>query len=91
MNRKLETKVAVVTGVGTGLEAGKHFEAEGARVFITGPATRHPQDSDEVLENTRNRPAEFYFNGTCLVRSIFCGAFRKVPFFLRHLWCALAE
>ncbi len=52
---------------------------------------RSYQDSDPALEDTRNRVAEIYFNGTCLVRSILCGAFRKVPFFLSHLWCALVE
>jgi NAD(P)-dependent dehydrogenase (short-subunit alcohol dehydrogenase family) len=38
MNRKLESKVAVVTGgsAGIGLGAAKRFAAEGARVFITG-------------------------------------------------------
>ena len=43
----------------------------------------------QLLEETRSRGAEFYFNGTCLVRAIFSGRFQKVPFFLRHLWCAL--
>jgi NAD(P)-dependent dehydrogenase (short-subunit alcohol dehydrogenase family) len=38
MNRKLENKVAVITGgsAGIGLGAAKRFGAEGARVFITG-------------------------------------------------------
>jgi len=38
MNRKLESKVAVVTGgsAGIGLGVAKRFAAEGARVFITG-------------------------------------------------------
>ena len=42
-----------------------------------------------LLEETRNRAAECYFNGTCLVRAISSGRFQKIPFFLRHLWCAL--
>jgi hypothetical protein len=49
------------------------------------------QTSDELLKGTRNRVGEVYLNGSCLVRWIFCGAFRKVPFFFRHLWCAFAE
>jgi NAD(P)-dependent dehydrogenase (short-subunit alcohol dehydrogenase family) len=38
MNRKLESKVAVVTGgsAGIGFGAAKRFAEEGARVFITG-------------------------------------------------------
>ncbi len=38
MSRKLEGKVAVVTGgsSGIGLGAAKAFAAEGAQVFITG-------------------------------------------------------
>jgi 3-oxoacyl-ACP reductase-like protein len=38
MNRKLENKVAVVTGGGAGIGFGaaKRFAEEGARVFITG-------------------------------------------------------
>lgn len=52
---------------------------------------RSYQDSELVPESSRNRVAEIYFNGRCLFRSIFSGAFRKVPFFLSHLWCALVE
>jgi hypothetical protein len=44
-----------------------------------------------TLEEARDRMAELYLNGTCLVRSILSGSFRKVPFFLRHLWWALAK
>jgi hypothetical protein len=44
----------------------------------------------QMLEETRSRASEFYFNGTCLVRAVFSGRFRKIPFFMRHLWCALA-
>jgi len=38
MSKKLEGKIAVVTGgsAGIGLRAAKEFAAEGARVFITG-------------------------------------------------------
>jgi hypothetical protein len=45
----------------------------------------------QMLEETRSRAAEFYFNGACLVRAIFGRKFRKIPFFLRHLWCAITE
>jgi NAD(P)-dependent dehydrogenase (short-subunit alcohol dehydrogenase family) len=48
MNRKLENKVAVVTGgsAGIGLGAAKRFAAEGARVFITG---RRQSELDKAL------------------------------------------
>jgi hypothetical protein len=42
-----------------------------------------------MLEETRTRAAEFYFNSTCLVRVVLSRKFRKIPFFLRHLWSAL--
>jgi hypothetical protein len=41
-----------------------------------------------MLEDSRSRAAELYFNGTCLIRAVYSGRFQKVPFFLRHLWCA---
>jgi hypothetical protein len=44
----------------------------------------------QMLKETRSRAAEFYFNGTCLVHAVLSLRFRKIPFFLRHLWCALA-
>jgi hypothetical protein len=44
-----------------------------------------------MLEKTRSRAAEFYFNGACLVRALFSRNFRKIPFFLQHLWCAVAR
>jgi NAD(P)-dependent dehydrogenase (short-subunit alcohol dehydrogenase family) len=48
MNRKLENKVAIVTGgsAGIGLGAAKRFAAEGARVFITG---RRQSELDKAL------------------------------------------
>ena len=45
----------------------------------------------QIIEKTRSRSAEFYFNGSCLVRAIFSGRFRKIPFFIQHLWYALAR
>ena len=92
MNRKLGDKIAVVArgSAGIGFDRAQRFAPDAARAFITG-AARHSQRLDTVVEHTRNRAAEFYLNGTCLVRAICCRAFRKVPFFLRHLWCALAE
>ena len=44
----------------------------------------------QMLQETRSRVAEFYFNGTCLVHAVLSRQFRKIPFFLRHLWGALA-
>lgn len=44
-----------------------------------------------MLSNTRSRPGELYFNSSCLVRAACSGRFDKIPFFLRHIWCALAE
>ena len=92
MNRKVEDKIAVVTGgsAGIGLGTAQRFSAEGARAFII-EAPRYYQPLDKVVEHTRKLAAELHLNGTCLVRAICRGAFRKVPFSLRHLWCALAE
>lgn len=44
-----------------------------------------------MLGNSRSRAAEFYFNLSCLVRAAWGGRYEKVPFFLRHIWCALAR
>ena len=44
-----------------------------------------------AIQETRSRAAELYFNGACLVRSILRRRFRQVPFFVLHLWCALAR
>jgi hypothetical protein len=54
MNRKVEDKIAVVTG---------------SRAFII-EAPRYSQPLDKVVEHTRKRAAEFHLNGTCLVRAI---------------------
>ena len=43
-----------------------------------------------MLETNRSRATEFYFNLRCLVRTVRCGRINRVPFFLRHIWCALA-
>ena len=48
-------------------------------------------DREKALPENRNRPAEVYFNGMCLARSILCLEFRKAPIFLLHLWHALAN
>jgi NAD(P)-dependent dehydrogenase (short-subunit alcohol dehydrogenase family) len=50
MTRKLENKIAVVTGgsTGIGLGAARRFAAEGARVFITG--RRQPELDKAVAE-----------------------------------------
>ena len=54
MNRKLEGKVAVITGAnsGIGLATGKRFVKEGAHVFITG--RREPELNAAVREIGRN-------------------------------------
>ncbi|HEX9784774.1 MAG TPA: hypothetical protein VGA56_18855 [Opitutaceae bacterium] len=39
----------------------------------------------------RRRSLELYFNGVCLLRAAFSGQYRKIPFFMRHLWCAIAD
>jgi hypothetical protein len=44
----------------------------------------------EMLRETRSRAAEFCLNGTCLVHAVLSRRFQKIPFFLRHLWSALA-
>lgn len=44
-----------------------------------------------MLGITRSRAAELYFNTSCLVRAAWAGRFEKVPFFIRHIWCALAQ
>lgn len=49
------------------------------------------RSSEAMFEKSRSRAAELYFNGNCLLRAVRAGQFQKVPFFLRHLWCALAE
>ena len=46
------------------------------------------KSTEAMLEDSRSRAAELYFNGTCLIRAVCSGRFQKVPFFLRHLWCA---
>jgi len=45
----------------------------------------------DVYEKSRSRAAEFYLNGYCLIRAVCTARFERVPFFLRHLWSALAE
>jgi len=51
----------------------------------------HSRSSEAMFEQGRSRAAELYFNSNCLLRAVCTGQFQKVPFFLRHLWCALAE
>ena len=60
-----------------------HFGATDGYLFKKGEA--------QMLEETRSRAAEFYFNGSCLLRALFSRRFRKIPFFVRHLWCAIAH
>src|ERR1700746_1631435 len=61
MNRKLENKVAVVTGGsgGRGFGGGKRFAEEGARVFITG--CRQSGLAREVHANIMNNVSSAQF------------------------------
>ena len=73
-----------------GFQTGANFVVQDAPVFLSAPAG-HLRVFQELGRESRNRLQECYLNGSCLLRSISCGAFRKVPFFLRHLWHAVAE
>jgi hypothetical protein len=44
-----------------------------------------------MLANKRSRSAEFYLNGRCLIWAAAHGRFKKVPFFLHHLWAAVVS
>ena len=46
---------------------------------------------EAMFGRTRSRAAELYLNSSCLVRAVCIGRFEKAPFFLRHLWRALAK
>jgi hypothetical protein len=41
----------------------------------------------QMLEETRSRAAEFYFNGTCLVRAVFNPEIPEDPIFPSSLAC----
>lgn len=73
-----------------GFQTGANFVVQDAPVFLSAPAG-HLRVFQELGRESRNRLQECYLNGSCLLQSISCGAFRKVPFFLRHLWHAVAE
>ena len=73
-----------------GFQTGANFVVQDAPVFLSAPAG-HLRVFHELGRESRNRLQECYLNGSCLLRSISCGAFRKVPFLLRHLWHAVAE
>ena len=45
----------------------------------------------QMLANKRSRSAELYVNGRCLIWAAAHGRFQKIPFFLHHLWAALAR
>jgi hypothetical protein len=49
------------------------------------------KSTEAMLEDSRSRAAEIYFNGICLVRTVCSGKIQKVPFFFRHLWCAFVR
>jgi hypothetical protein len=90
MKRKPKEKTVTDTRAHREVENLRCLVPTGAGVFIYRPA-RYPQSADDLLKRTRNRVAEFYLNGACLVRAISSRAFHKVPFFLRHLCCAIAK
>ena len=39
------------------------------------------KSTEAMLEDSRSRAVELYFNGTCLIRAVCSGRFQKVPFF----------
>jgi hypothetical protein len=43
----------------------------------------------QMFASKRNRSAELYFNGRCLIWAAAHGRFKKIPFFLHHLCSAL--
>jgi hypothetical protein len=49
------------------------------------------QTVEANCQKFRNRSAELYLNGACLLSVVFHGDWRKTPFFLSNLWRALAE
>jgi hypothetical protein len=51
----------------------------------------YSKSREAIFGETRNRAAELYFNGSCLLRAVSRGQLQKVSFFLRRLWCAVAE
>ena len=71
-------------------QGGANFLVQDTPVFLSAPAG-HSRVLQELGRGSRNRLQECYLNGFSLLRSISCGAFPKVPFFLRHLWHAVAE
>ncbi len=46
---------------------------------------------EQMCSKPRSRTAELYLNSRCLFWAAAHGRFRKIPFFLRHIWCALAD
>jgi hypothetical protein len=44
-----------------------------------------------MLLESRSRLTELRLNGICLVRTLICLRLEKVPFFLLHLWYAVAK
>jgi hypothetical protein len=85
MNTKLENKPVVVTGGDIDMQNARHFVPEGVNGSLSPAMLGILKIQITCWKMLVTAPRHLSPTGD------FCGAFWKVPFFLRHLWCALAE